>query len=83
MSLSHPGGNSTGFINFEPSFGGKWLEILKEIAPGIKRVGVIYNPATAPRAGLTYLPAVQAAAQKYRVEVVSANVQAKARSTPS
>jgi putative ABC transport system substrate-binding protein len=76
-SLSRPGGNATGFINFEPSFGGKWLEILKEIAPNIKRVGVIYNPATAPRAGLTYLPAVQTAAQNYQVEVVSANVRSE------
>jgi putative ABC transport system substrate-binding protein len=76
-SISHPGGNATGFINFEPSFGGKWLEILREIAPNLKRVAVIYNPATAPRAGLTYLPAVQAAAQRFQIEVVDALVRSE------
>jgi len=76
-SISHPGGNATGFINFEPSFGGKWLEILKETAPDVKRVAVIYNPATAPRAGLTYLPAVQAAAERYQIKVVSAHVRSE------
>ncbi len=42
-SLAHPGGNITGFQNFEPAMGGKWLELLKEIAPGLRRVGVVYN----------------------------------------
>lgn len=41
--LAHPGGNITGFQNFEPAMGGKWLELLKEIAPGLRRVGVVYN----------------------------------------
>ena len=43
-SLAHPGGNITGFTNYEFSMGGKWLEILKEISPSITRVAVIYNP---------------------------------------
>jgi putative ABC transport system substrate-binding protein len=42
-NLARPGGNITGFQNFEPAMGGKWLELLKEIAPGLRRVGVIYN----------------------------------------
>ena len=42
-NLAHPGGNITGFQNFEPAMGGKWLELLKEIAPGLRRVGVLYN----------------------------------------
>jgi putative ABC transport system substrate-binding protein len=42
-NLARPGGNITGFQNFEPAMGGKWLELLKEIAPSLRRVGVIYN----------------------------------------
>src|SRR4029077_1469432 len=43
-SLAYPGGNITGFTNYEFSMGGKWVEILKEIAPGTSRVAVIFNP---------------------------------------
>jgi putative ABC transport system substrate-binding protein len=42
-SLARPGGNITGFQNFEPTAAGKWLELLKEIAPGLRRVGLVYN----------------------------------------
>jgi putative tryptophan/tyrosine transport system substrate-binding protein len=42
-SLARPGGNITGFQNFEPTAGGKWLELLKEIAPGLRRAGLVYN----------------------------------------
>ncbi|HMF23490.1 MAG TPA: ABC transporter substrate-binding protein [Pseudolabrys sp.] len=42
-TLARPGGNATGFQNFEPTVGGKWLELLKEIAPGVRRVGLVYN----------------------------------------
>ena len=45
--LARPGGNATGFINFEYSIAGKWLELLKEIAPGVKRVAVIRDPSVA------------------------------------
>jgi putative tryptophan/tyrosine transport system substrate-binding protein len=47
-SISHPAGNSTGFINFEPTIGGKWLELLREILPQIKRVAILLNPKTYP-----------------------------------
>ena len=43
-SLPRPGGNITGFINVEASMGGKWLQLLIEIAPGVKRVAIVYNP---------------------------------------
>jgi putative tryptophan/tyrosine transport system substrate-binding protein len=43
-SFSHPGGNVTGFTPFEPSLGGKWVSLLKEVAPSIDRLGIIYNP---------------------------------------
>jgi putative tryptophan/tyrosine transport system substrate-binding protein len=46
-SLAHPGGNFTGFINVEASIAGKWLGLLKEVAPGLKRAGLMFNPATA------------------------------------
>jgi putative ABC transport system substrate-binding protein len=42
-TLAHPGGNVTGFQNFEPAIGGKWVELLKEIAPRVRRVGLVYN----------------------------------------
>jgi ABC-type uncharacterized transport system substrate-binding protein len=44
-SLARPGGNVTGFMSFEYSMGGKWLELLKQIAPGVTRVAVLRNPA--------------------------------------
>jgi putative ABC transport system substrate-binding protein len=45
-SMARPGGNATGFFATEPSAGGKWLELLKEIVPGLRRVAVIFNPET-------------------------------------
>ena len=44
-------GNITGFANFEASIGGKWLELLSEIAPGLKRAAIMFNPDTSPRLG--------------------------------
>ena len=49
--LAHPGGHITGFTNFEATMGGKWIELLKKIAPATTRVGVIFNPDTAPGGG--------------------------------
>lgn len=45
-SISHPGGNSTGFVNFETTIGGKWIELLREVAPKIERVAMLLNPKT-------------------------------------
>jgi putative tryptophan/tyrosine transport system substrate-binding protein len=47
--LDRPDGNITGFPNHEASLGGKWLELLSEIAPGLKRVAIMFNPDTTPR----------------------------------
>src|SRR5260370_1298085 len=58
-SLSHPGGNITGFSVFEISLGTKWLEILKQIVPGVRRVTAMFNPETAPYYGL-YLQSIDA-----------------------
>jgi putative tryptophan/tyrosine transport system substrate-binding protein len=69
QSLARPGGNITGFTNFEASIGGKWLQLFKEVDPWIARVAVIYNPQTAPFAGL-FLRSVQSAAPTFAVEAV-------------
>src|SRR5262249_20629944 len=53
--LPKPGGNITGFTNVEASLGGKWLEILKDCAPSVRRVAFMFNPDTAPGGGLVFL----------------------------
>ncbi len=68
--LARPGGNITGFTNFEATMGGKWIELLKKIAPGSKRVGVIFNPATAPGGGGFFLKSVAASAPALQAEVL-------------
>lgn len=50
-SLANPGANVTGFLNFEPGISGKWLELLKEVVPGLSRVGALYGQATSSRGG--------------------------------
>jgi putative tryptophan/tyrosine transport system substrate-binding protein len=71
--FSEPGGNVTGFINVEPTMAGKWLELLKEIAPRVERVAFLFNPATAPYAEY-YLGPFKAAAASLRVQAVAAPV---------
>jgi len=71
QNLAHPGGNVTGFTNFEASVGGKWLELLKEAAPGISHVTLPFNPQTAPFAE-TYLHAAQSASPTLGVTVAPA-----------
>jgi putative tryptophan/tyrosine transport system substrate-binding protein len=72
-SLAHPGSNATGFTNFEYGVAGKWLELLKDIAPGIKRAGVLRNLNTA--AGPGQFGAIQAVAPSLGVEVSPINVR--------
>jgi putative ABC transport system substrate-binding protein len=72
-SLAHPGGNLTGFTNVEATFGGKWLELLKEVAPRVTRALVPYNPETTPNA-TGFLSSLNAAAQKLSVELSTAMV---------
>jgi putative tryptophan/tyrosine transport system substrate-binding protein len=66
-TLARPGSNTTGFMNFEYSLSGKWLELLKQIAPSVTRAGVLRNPANP--AGIGQFSAVQGAAQSLGVEV--------------
>jgi len=68
-SLPHPGGNITGFANFENSIGGKWVEILKEIAPTVKRAGFIFSPEAAPNVG--FFHAAEAAAPSAGLELAA------------
>src|SRR5258708_31551778 len=65
-SLSRPGGNATGFITFEYGISAKWLELLKEISPGVKRVAVLREPTVA---GIGQLAGVQTAAPSFGVEL--------------
>jgi putative tryptophan/tyrosine transport system substrate-binding protein len=78
VSLARPGGNITGFIHYEGSMGGKWLQLLTEIAPGVKRVAMIFNPDTAPYVSAYYLPSFNAAAQSLNVEPIAAPVRTDA-----
>jgi putative ABC transport system substrate-binding protein len=73
-SFPRPGGNITGFIAMEATVAGKWLGLLKEIAPHITRVIFLFNPTTAPYFEL-YLNPLKAAAQSYGVEVIMAPVK--------
>jgi 2-keto-3-deoxy-L-rhamnonate aldolase RhmA len=61
-SVPRPGGNLTGFIVWEPSVAGKWLELLTDVAPGVGRVSIMFNPDTAPYIR-SYLPSFEAAAR--------------------
>jgi putative tryptophan/tyrosine transport system substrate-binding protein len=72
-SFPRPGGNATGFINHEPTIAGKWLELLKEIAPRVNRVAFLFNPATVPLAEY-YLNPFKAAAASFAVEAIAAPV---------
>ena len=54
-SFSKPGGNITGFITMEPTMAGEWVELLKEIAPRVTNCALLFNPATAPYAELSWL----------------------------
>ncbi len=72
-SLSRPGGNITGFSSFEPAIAGKWLQLLKEVSPAITRVGVIFNPDTAPHQ--LFWPALAEAAPSLAVTLIPTTVR--------
>jgi len=71
--LNQPGGNTTGFATYEASLGGKWLELLSEIAPGLKRAAVMFNPDTASNVS-SYVPSFETAARSLKVVPITAPV---------
>jgi putative ABC transport system substrate-binding protein len=70
--LDRPSGNITGFANLEASLGGKWLELLSEIAPGLKRAAIMFNPGTAPVSA--FMPSFETAARSLKVVLTTAPV---------
>jgi putative ABC transport system substrate-binding protein len=75
-ALNQPGGNITGFATLEASLGGKWLELLSEIAPGLKRAAFIFNPDIPPFS--LYMPSFEAAARSLKVASIVAPVHSDA-----
>jgi putative ABC transport system substrate-binding protein len=70
--LNRPGGNITGFANFETPLAGKWVELLSEIAPGLKRAAVMFSPDLSPASA--YMPSLEAAARSLKVVPITAPV---------
>jgi putative ABC transport system substrate-binding protein len=66
--LDRPSGNITGFASFEATLGGKWLELLSEIAPRLKRVAIMFNPDTSPASA--YMPSLETAARSLKIEQI-------------
>jgi putative ABC transport system substrate-binding protein len=71
-SFDRPGGNITGFTNFEETMGGKWLQLLREIAPSVKRASMLFNPETANAgaSGGLYLKSIETAARDNGTELI-------------
>jgi putative ABC transport system substrate-binding protein len=70
--LNQPGGNITGFANFEPSLAGKWLELLSKVAPGLKRAAIMFNPDTSPASA--FMPSIETAARSLKLVTIIAPV---------
>ena len=77
-SLPRPSGNITGFIDEEAGMASKWLELLRQIAPGVKRVAMMFNPDTAPGGGSYFLPSFESAARSLKMEPIIARVRSDA-----
>jgi putative ABC transport system substrate-binding protein len=75
-SLGRPGGNVTGFALYEAGMGGKWLELLKQIAPGVTRVALLFNPVTTVPVKF-YMSSIEAAASSFAIQASTAPVHAK------
>jgi putative ABC transport system substrate-binding protein len=73
-SIARPGANITGFTNFEASMAGKWVEILKEIVPGLTHVAMLFNPRTAPGGGSYYFRSFEAVASAFVINPIASLV---------
>src|SRR5262249_60695306 len=76
-NIARPSRNTTGFTNYDPEIGGKWLQLLKEAAPNLTRAAIVFNPTTAPYAGL-YVRAVEPVASSIAVNVASSPIHNEA-----
>ena len=76
-NLSHPGGNVTGFINIEASLGGKWVQLLKEIAPQVSRIAMLFDPVTAPQTSY-YRGSLESASRTLGIAIQEAPFQGAA-----
>ncbi len=74
-NLARPGGNVTGITNIEPSIGGKWLQLLKEMAPAVTRAALLVNPDTQPDRGAIFINSFEAAARALGVTSVKGDVR--------
>ena len=81
-SIRRPGGNITGFTAYEFSIGSKWLDLLKEVAPGLERAAVMFNPETAPYWKF-FMPVIEAAASSLGVQAIGVPVRATADIEPA
>src|SRR5262245_30011279 len=79
-SLARPGGNITGFQGYEPAIGGKWLEVLREIAPSVRRAAVLHNPNVT--ANVAFLQAAEQAAASGGIKVTATGVRNAAEIEP-
>jgi putative tryptophan/tyrosine transport system substrate-binding protein len=73
-SIARPGGNITGFSNYDPNIGSKWLQVLKEIAPSVTNVGVMFNPRTSPYNAALFKDSIETAASALGVLATQALV---------
>jgi putative ABC transport system substrate-binding protein len=73
-NMARPGGNVTGILNFEFSMGGKWLETLKQVAPAVRRVAVLFNPETAPFSA-AFVEVIDGSAESFAIEPIAAPVR--------
>ena len=71
-NLSRPGGNVTGFASYEPSLAGKWVELLKEIKPDVRRAAILFNPETTPNRASPFVQEFEATAYSLSIEPISA-----------
>jgi putative ABC transport system substrate-binding protein len=81
-NLTHPGGNITGFSNYEYSVGGKWLGLLKEAAPALARVAVMFNPETSPQSRF-FMRAIETSASSLGVTAAGMPVRAPIEIEPT
>jgi putative ABC transport system substrate-binding protein len=81
-SITKPGGNITGFGTYEFSVGGKWLGLLKEIAPNLARVGVMFNPETSPQSKF-FMQSIEASAPTFGVKALTLSLHATSDIEPA